>query len=71
VVNVSVTDADATCAATLSPGLVQNSTPIFSDFGDDGPKWTFDFVGDAPAEDASVQVDCTDGTTFSAIVTVR
>lgn len=72
-VNVGITAEESTCAATMEPYVELNADPIYSNMSNEGPKWTFDFVGMKPsgAEATGIDVSCDEGTEWAARVVVE
>lgn len=70
-VNVGLTEPDVDCSAAMDTALALNAQPIYSNLTTDGPKWTFDVVGLAPADPwAAFDVTCEEGTRWAARVEV-
>ena len=70
-VNVAVGEADATCdPPEMDAVLTENAGAIYSNLSGQGPKWTYDLVG-AAAGETTVAITCSDGSGFSAKVTVE
>lgn len=71
VASLPVEGPDTTCAIDADAPLRANSTPIYSDFGEGGPHYTFDFVADAAGTGLIAQIDCDDGSSWAAKVNVE
>lgn len=69
-VSVHVTEPEVPCAGTTEAGIALFSEPTYANFDGDGPKWTFDVVGEAPTDAARFDVACDDGTAWSALFQV-
>jgi len=70
-INVYVYEELVACASELGPGLTLFAEPTWSNFEGGGMKWTYDVLGDAPADDwAEFSVICDDGAVFEARVLV-
>ncbi|MDP2306014.1 MAG: hypothetical protein Q8P18_08300 [Pseudomonadota bacterium] len=69
--NVYIVEPESPCDVVLGPGLVLNSSPIYSAMSNDAPKWTVDVVAEAPGEALLVDVACEDGTRWQARVDVE
>ena len=72
-VNMTVTGSEAVCTETLGEGLALNAEPIYSEFGEDGPRFTYDIVGEAATggDRALVDIECDDGSYWRAEVVVE
>jgi hypothetical protein len=72
IVNHSVSEPEVACSEVLGAGLELNAAPVYSNFGDDGPKYTWDVVGKAVTVDDYVTVEftCDDGSAWQARVVV-
>ena len=70
VVGLPVELDTTTCVVEVDDGVSLNSSPIFTNFQPDGPRWTFDAVGNAPTQRGSVDIDCDDGSGWHALVEV-
>jgi hypothetical protein len=70
VLGLAVESDATTCHVEVDDGVRLNSEPIFTNFGEDGPRFTFDLVGNAPTERGSVEIECDDGTRWQALVEV-
>ena len=68
--NLAVDSFESTCSLTLGPGLEENASPSYSDLGDQGAQWTYDFVGVETAEDSEITLECSDGVTWYGRVNV-
>jgi len=69
-VNVYVYQELVDCAHYLDDGLEIFASPTYSDFTDDGMKWTYDVTGAAAVEDGAFEVSCDDGVIFEARLTI-
>jgi len=69
-VNVGLSEPKAECSESLGAGLALNASPTYSNFEPDGPKWTFDVVAEASATASAVEITCSDGSAWSALVDV-
>lgn len=70
VVGLPLGSPDTTCTTEIDEGIALNSQPIFTNFEPDGPRFTFDFVAEAEARKAHIDVECSDGSAWSALVDV-
>lgn len=70
VVGLPVETDVTTCTAEVDDGVSLNSSPIFTNFEPDGPRWTFDAVGNAPTDRGTVDIECTDHSEWHALVQV-
>lgn len=70
ILDVFLDDPEAPCAEVLDEGVELMSSPIYSNFEPDGPKWTYDFVVDEAFEGtAELSVTCEDGTEWWGRIT--
>ena len=70
VLGLPVEEATTTCSVDVDDGVRLNADPIFTNFEPDGPRWTFDTVGNAPSEHGTVDIECDDNSEWHAIVQV-
>ncbi len=59
------------CALSLGDGLSVPNDPIYTNLTDEGPKYTYDLVAEAAADDATVDITCDEGTEWHALVTIQ
>lgn len=71
IVAIGIAGASDACDVTMSDSLELASSPIFSDFGETGPQWTFAFRGVMATTGAEIEILCEDGTEWHAKVAVE
>lgn len=69
--DLHVTTELPTCVAQVGDGLSIPNDPIYTNMADDGPKYTYDIVADAPTDAAAVDITCDEGTSWHAQVAVQ
>ena len=62
-INVHVSSENTDCDPELAGHLSIPYDPTYSNMGEEGPKWTFDILGEAQGEGA-VRIACQDGTVW-------
>lgn len=70
-VNVYVSEELSPCEAEHAAEIGLPYDPIYTNLETDGPKWTFDFVGNEVVSDSAIDVSCDDGTEWHARVSVE
>lgn len=53
-------ESQATTCDVDGDTLTLNANPIYSDFGDDGPRWTVDLVASEVDPHAQIRIECGD-----------
>ena len=72
IVALAITDeANPDCEVTMDDAVEMASNPIYSNFGDTGPQWTFAFRGVMATSAADIEILCDDGTEWHARVAVE
>ena len=62
-INVSVQSENTECQSNVAPPLSIPYEPTYSNLGSEGPKWTYDILGESEGEGAAV-IECQDGTVW-------
>lgn len=70
VVSVEMIEPDHSCEATIGEGLDMPYEPSYANFSDDVPKMTFQVFGESPVSGTTLDISCTEGTEWSALVDV-
>lgn len=69
-VNIHVAERESPCEGSFGGGL-EVRDPIYSDIGEEGPKWTYDLHAQVPGPMQEVSITCEDGTAWEGRVDIE